>query len=152
MDSKKKKEVDERRVPTRALMIREPHLSNILDGKKTIEIRGTSTKFPKRIALVRSGEKWKNRPFRDKKSVYGEILGVATICDAQPLTTQDYKRLAPQHLAGDQNTKYKTPHGWFLSHVYRLPQPIGFFRRSASVIFAELSVDARLSLANVLDA
>ena len=42
-------------LPTHALLIKEPWISMILEGKKTWEIRGSATKRRGRIALVASG-------------------------------------------------------------------------------------------------
>jgi hypothetical protein len=41
--------------PTRGLIVRQPHIDRILDGKKTWEIRGSKTAVEGRIALIQGG-------------------------------------------------------------------------------------------------
>jgi hypothetical protein len=130
---------------THCLPIKEPHLGNILALRKDVEIRGTTCKQKnKRVALIRSGE---GKLDKATKLTHGHVLAVATITHSEALTPQRYKELEPRHLAGSQNDRYKTPHGWFLADVHILAKPLAFTRKHGSVGFGCLSSETQLALA-----
>lgn len=113
----------------RALVIREPWITSILDGRKTWEMRSKETRIRGTIGLARRGS--------------GLIVGVADLIDSLPaLRRESYM---------DHQTKHAIPssmldevitagwvHPWVLSNVVRLAQPVRYVHKSGAVTFVVL--------------
>lgn len=57
----------------KAIVIREPYISLILDGKKTWEMRSTRANYRGRVGLIKQGS--------------GHVVGVAELVDCRPPLT-----------------------------------------------------------------
>ena len=97
------------------LLIRQPWIDLILSGKKTWELRGSSTKARGKIALIESGT--------------GLIAGVCEIVDVKgPLALSDLKSTTRKHCVTVRQLGSKKPysktHAWVLSGARRLKKPL----------------------------
>jgi hypothetical protein len=115
----------------RGLIIREPWIGYILEGRKTWEIRSRATKMRGQIALIKGGS--------------GQIVGVANVVDSVgPMTFDQLKRHGAKHCApakelGDFLRKYKNQGiAWVLGDVVRLPELIAYRHPSGAVIWVTL--------------
>jgi hypothetical protein len=134
---------------THSLTIQEPHIDRILQHLKTIEIRKTVTKFPKRFALVRSGGKVDADGW-----ISASIEGVATVYACEQLTLERFDELKDQHMASDFITTFDDDttvyYGWFLKDVVALETPLPFKRKFGGVIWSRLQKSTTLKLADLL--
>ena len=106
----------------RALIIREPWISEILAGTKQWEIRMFNTRIRGRIGLIRSGS--------------GLIVGTAELCDAFELHQSTAKRAMEKHgmtakeirnLFSTHNTLARIfPYAWVLKDPSPLAKPIPY--------------------------
>jgi hypothetical protein len=110
------------------LLIRPPWIGLILEGSKTWEIRGSTSKRG-RIALIQSGT--------------GTVIGVPDLVDVVgPLTLSELTANASK--AGfpeDEqitNLRYKRTFGWVLQRAHRLKQPVPYTHPSGAVIWVNL--------------
>lgn len=123
----------------RGLVIRQPFVDWILDGKKTWEIRGSATKVQGRIALIAAGT--------------GTIVGMCDLVDVRgPLTLADLKTNAKR--LNETASEIKGPlyygahtYAWVLSSARRLPDPIAYRHPSGAVIWVKLNLDIAAKIA-----
>lgn len=114
----------------RGLIIAEPWIDKILDGEKTWEIRGTSTKTRGRIALIRKGS--------------GQVVGTARLTDAVgPLTRRDLQANLRKHCVPRSGLpvllrRYPRPHAWVLEDARRLRRPVSYEHPRGAVIWVTL--------------
>jgi hypothetical protein len=101
----------------RILILRGEWLARILNGTKTLEIRG---------ARLREGDVW----LGSRCVVFGKAhLGVAVpIC-----TEEEWTALRPQHLVADASLPYKTTWGLPLQSVIRLRKTAPFLHRRGAI-------------------
>lgn len=95
------------------LIIQDPWISMILDGKKTWEIRGNATKKRGMIALIKSGT--------------GKVIGVCEISDViGPLTLETFLHNTDKHgdIGNNQELPYKSTYAWVLSNPTRIKPAI----------------------------
>ena len=105
------------RVGERILILRKEWLERILEGEKTIEIRGTR---------LREGDVW----LGNKGVVSGKArLGPAVLID----TEQEWSALRLQHLVENTALPYKTTWGLPLQSVARLPEGVPFLHRRGAI-------------------
>jgi hypothetical protein len=115
----------------KALISKSPHIENILEGKKTWDIRGSKTNIRSKIALIKSGS--------------GQIVGKCKIVECiGPLSIDDLKNNTDKHcLAEDQITrvfgKYKTLYSWVLSDVVAITKPISYDHQKGAIIWVNLN-------------
>lgn len=109
------------------LIIKEPWIDLILDGKKTWEIRGSSTHIRDPIALIRS------------KS--GLVVGTANIIDCIPLHGPDeVEKILNNHdkhhvpLGG---IPYDKPYAWLLDDAVRWEEPLPYKHPQGAVIWVK---------------
>ena len=110
----------------RALVIREDPLRDILDGKKTWEIRGTSTTFPERIGLIQSKSK--------------RIVGICDLVGCEgPLTMSEMVANVRKHqsVLGSE-MPYRNTHAWVLKSARRLAKPIPYKHPWGAIIWVRL--------------
>jgi hypothetical protein len=122
----------------RALIIKTPHIDNILSGKKTWEMRSAPTKQRGPIGLIQKGEP-------------GKIIGVVEIIesigkisDDNMLANQSKHLMTAERLNDPDASKYRF--AWVLKNVKRLKQPISFKQKSGSVIWVSLDADTSAAL------
>ena len=111
------------------LIIKQWWLDKILDGHKTIEIRGKVVKkhIGKRIGLAASGS--------------GAISGFAELVQCLgPLTESDWHALRPRHCVQDEVRPYGAhTYAYVLCHAQRVPE-IPFERKRGAIIWQEVVV------------
>ncbi|CAJ1457263.1 unnamed protein product [Effrenium voratum] len=95
-----------------------PWLQCILDGRKTLELRGF------RVKNGPSGRVW--------LGVEDRIHAAARVDAAGPLTLEEYLRQAPQHLHPSKTLPFKTTWGLMLTNVQKLSEPLWFHRPPSS--------------------
>jgi hypothetical protein len=113
-----------------ALVIADPWVDLILQGRKTWENRGTNTKKRGLIGVVRKGS--------------GLVVGVAELVDVKGPLSLDELRAAtdrhcvpPERFNGDY--RYKTPYAWVLRNAQALRKPVAYSHPSGAVIWVKLS-------------
>jgi hypothetical protein len=116
--------------PERALLIREPWVDLILDGRKTWELRGSRTSIRGRIALIKAG--------------FGMIVGTCELVDAVgPLTKAELLRNKALHAVPTElivgSRRYAETYAWVLRKPRRLATPIRYAHPPGAVIWARLS-------------
>lgn len=114
---------------TRALIIDEPWLSEILAGRKIWELRTKPCRIRERIGLIRAGS--------------GKIFGVATVVDslpklskAQMLRTTAQHRVPKSHVPAAYEAGWRTP--WVLGSVQVLARPRRYRHPSGAVTWVTL--------------
>ena len=101
----------------RILILRQEWLERILDGTKTLEIRG---------ARLREGDVWLGSQ--------RTISGKARLGPAVPIRTeQEWATLRPQHLVADPVLPYKTTWGLPIQSVTRLRDAVPFLHRRGAI-------------------
>lgn len=121
-----------RTVPSklRGLLIRQPFIDWILDGKKTWEIRGSATAVRGPIALLQSGS--------------GTIVGTCELIDVEgPLTAKklraNAKRLNEKASElGDDLYYGDHTFAWVLAKARRLKKPVSYDHPPGAVIWVVL--------------
>jgi len=111
----------------------------ILDGKKTLELRGKACRIRERIALICSGTK--------------QVWGVVTIVGSKPMSQSDLEATQQQHCAESIAAvfkDYKKPHGWDLRVPMRFANPISVSPKRGSVIWVVLNDADRSAVNNSL--
>jgi len=107
------------------LLIKPQWGEKVLGGKKSWEIRGTTTKKRGRIALAFSGTGMK----------YGEV----TLTDAIPLTKELWEQNMDKHCVNDtwENVckRYAHPYAWVLTEPETYAQPVGYIHPAGAVIW-----------------
>lgn len=110
----------------KGLIIRQPWIDLIFEGKKTWEIRGSNTKIRGKIALIQSGTK--------------TIVGEAEIIDCIAIDGTTYQNRKAFHYieAADQTLPYPKTYAWVLQHAKRYRAPIPYNHPQGAVIWVEL--------------
>lgn len=108
----------------KGLIIKSPHIENILDGKKVWELRGSDTKIRGRIALIKSGSK--------TIVGYANLVGSSGPCSPAALELSEHLHLAKGA------TKYKNTYAWHLEKVEKLETPISYSHPQGAIIWVKL--------------
>ncbi|MGO9775947.1 MAG: ASCH domain-containing protein [Terracidiphilus sp.] len=115
----------------RALLVRSPWIEQILERKKTWEIRGSRTNVRESVGLIRSGS--------------GMIIGVCDVIDCIPiLTDEQFRKNARKAGMKPSEAKlgyYKNTFAWVLANPQYLNKPLPYKHPSGAVIWVNL--DAR---------
>lgn len=116
----------------KGLIIMEPWIDLILEGKKIWEIRGSNTKIRGRVALIKSGT--------------GLIYGTVEIIDSIKLTTDIIKETTEKHMLEGKNLDkicglYKKPHAWVMQNPVLFDKPIPYIHPQGAVIWVNLKDD-----------
>jgi hypothetical protein len=111
------------------LLIRSPWIEQILEGKKTWEIRGANTRIRGTIALIRSGS--------------SQIVGTCELAEVLgPLAVSDMRDNISKHFEAQDSLldalPYERTFAWVLRNAQRLPQPIRYKHPSGAVIWVKL--------------
>ncbi len=110
------------------LLIRNPWIDMILQGKKIWEIRGSNTKKRGKIALIASGT--------------GMIVGTCEIVDSiGPLTIIDLKANTNKHRISERNLvkpPYRKTFAWVLNKAKKLENPIPYKHPRGAIIWVKL--------------
>lgn len=120
---------NESEIMEKGLLIKSPHIENILSGLKTWEMRSKPTKVRGKIALIRSGS--------------GKIVGDAKLIDCiGPLTMEDKRanmekhRISPERLELPEVAKYV--YAWVLADAVEYAKPVPYDHPSGAVIWVDL--------------
>lgn len=113
----------------RALVIREPWIDLILQGKKTWEMRSQPTSVRGKIGLIRRGT--------------GLVVGTAMLTDCRTALSRDnYMQHSDKHAIPasmlEEVLANRWVFPWVLSDVRRLPKPVPYQHKSGAVIFVTL--------------
>jgi len=110
----------------RALIVRAPHVDNILDNGKIIEIRSRKTNVRGRVGLIESGT--------------GLIVGEVNIdgCSDSALTPKQMIDLSHLHQVDDLELLKKWRYPWYLSNAIRYDQPIPYDHPKGAVIWVRI--------------
>ena len=118
------------RIPAGAsiLILKQPWLRLILEGKKQLEVRGTSCRKDRgtRIYLALSGA---------GGVVHGSVEFVA--CHG-PLSAAEYARRASQHCVAGSTLPYETTYGWEVRAPERFAEPVWYPQRQGCVVWAKM--------------
>ena len=112
------------------LLIRTPWIDDILDGRKTWEIRGSLTKKRGKIALIRSGS--------------GMVVGTCELVDVKgPLTLEQMIKKTSKHRIPKKDLEkyglyYKKTYAWVLENAKRLVKPIPYKHKPGAIIWVKL--------------
>jgi hypothetical protein len=110
----------------RGLVVHEEPLEKILGGRKTWELRTTSTRLRGRIALIQSGS--------------GLIVGTCRVVDAVgPLTRQ--QRLTGWRRAGFPKGKMLPAgsYAWVIADARRLKRPLRYRHPKGAIVWVRLA-------------
>ena len=109
----------------KALVIKKPWIDYILDGSKTWEIRGSSTKIRGQIELIQSGS--------------GLVVGACEIVDCRELTLLDYQQNKAFHKIDDvQTLPYRKTYTWFIANAKRYETPKKYIHPKGAIIWVNL--------------
>lgn len=103
-------------LPNKGLLVREPWASALVEGRKTMELRGAKTAHRGRTAIIRAGT--------------GLVIGEASLVDVRgPFTRSDLALIVDEHLVrADWETAeipYRRTYGWMFTAAieYEVPKP-----------------------------
>ena len=112
----------------KGLIIKEPYIDWILDGKKIWEIRGSNTKVRGKIALIKSGTHY----------IFGSVELVDSI---GPLGLKDLKEKSLNLNYKKEQIKslpYKKTYAWVLTKPKWYSKPIQYKTKPGAVIWVNL--------------
>lgn len=112
----------------KGLIIREPWIDCIFEGKKTWEIRGSNTNIRGKIALIKSGT--------------GKVFGTVDLVDCKKLSLSEYKQAEVYHQVPTENqteAPYKQTYAWVLENAKLFPEPVPYEHPKGAVIWVNLS-------------
>jgi hypothetical protein len=122
------------------IVIDDPWISRILDGRKNWEMRSSLTCVRGPIALIKKGT--------------GTIVGVATLTDCcgpinktKLLQYVNNHTITEEQLATGAFDKWK--YAWVLSDVKPLPNPIAYHHAKGAVIWVRLDSEAKRELQQI---
>lgn len=126
---------------SKGLVIADPWIGYILDGKKTWEMRSSNTSARGPIGLIRKGT--------------GAIWGIAKLVDvgrslsqAEMLATIDKHCIPAGMIQSGEVKKWATP--WILADILRLPKPVRYSHPSGAVTWVKLSEAVTQEIGNQL--
>ena len=109
----------------KALVIKQPWIDYIIDGKKTWEIRGSNTKIRGKIFLIQSGS--------------GLIVGSCELIDSIPLNIDLYQKGIQHHcISNINNLPYKNTYAWVITNPKRFKEPIKYKHPKGAIIWVNV--------------
>jgi hypothetical protein len=116
------------------LIVQSPYIEKIVAGRKTWEIRGSSTSVRGRIALIRSSS--------------GLVVGVCDLVGVEgPLSLAELEASIAKHLIPLSKIPivfqryHGKPYAWVLDRASPLAAPIPYRHRPGAVIWVKLDAD-----------
>lgn len=111
------------------LVVQTPWIDLILDGKKTLEVRGRACRKPigKRIYLSRSGS--------------GAVIGSVVFLGSAPLTDPEaWNAARPDHLVPQATPSYgAATHGWRLGTPERFAHEVPYRVRCGAIVWRKFA-------------
>ena len=105
------------KINDRIMVLRPPWLDYILEGSKTMELRGCKS---------RKGMVW--------LGYNSKIYGRANITSTVTLTAEEFRAREPEHRwPADREIPYPNPCGLMLENVVKLPAPIPYWRPPCAI-------------------
>jgi hypothetical protein len=124
----------------RGLIIADPWIGYILEGRKTWEMRSQATAFRGWFGLIRKGT--------------GAVWGVARLVGCgNPLSPEamianhDRHRIPDTMIRSGEVAKWNTP--WVLADVRRLPEPVPYRHRNGAVTWVEFDAEVSAAIERV---
>ncbi|SDZ85732.1 ASCH domain-containing protein [Microbulbifer marinus] len=121
---------------SKALIIDEPWISYLLQGKKSWELRSRQTQYRGWFGLIRKGS--------------GEVVGIARLADVSDyLDDHALETSFDKHRVGaDTYTApgYKWRYAWKLEDIRILPEPVAYQHKSGAVTWVTLNPEAQILL------
>jgi hypothetical protein len=121
----------------KGLIIADPWISYILEGRKTWEMRSQATSFRSLFGLIRKGT--------------GAVWGVARLVDCgtplspeQMIANHDKHQIPDSMIRSGEVAKWNTP--WMLSDVWRLATPVPYTHRSGAVTWVEFDPEVSAAI------
>ena len=113
----------------KGLIIKKPWIDLILDGSKSWELRGSSTKIRGKLALIQSGS--------------GTVVGTCELVDViGPLTAQELRRSSNKHQVPSSRfrgrLRYEKTYAWVMSNPKRYVRPRRYRHPAGAVIWVNL--------------
>ena len=115
-----------RRSAKRALVIKKKWLDLILDGRKTWEIRGSSTAKRGWVHLAES-------------KAGGKLVGRAKLVASFPLSRSSFMKNYSKHRVSSLNTvPYETPHAWVFADAEKFQRPFLYEHKQGAVVWVDV--------------
>ena len=115
-----------RRSAKRALVIKKKWLDLILDGRKTWEIRGSSTAKRGWVHLAES-------------KAGGKLVGRAKLVASFPLSRSSFMKNYSKHRVSSLNTvPYETPHAWVFADAEKFERPFLYEHKQGAVVWVDV--------------
>ena len=116
------------------LVVKEPWASMLLDGRKTMEIRGSACRKEEGtvVHIAKSGT----------SLVYGSVRFVRCV---GPLSDSDFEALHPSHLANGEVCSYPKKYGWVFDTPVLWEEPVPYTHPQGAIGWVKWSpsVNAR---------
>lgn len=121
------------KLPEKGLLVREPWASALVEGRKTMELRGTRTAHRGRTAIIRAGT--------------GLVIGEVLLIDVRgPLTRSHLATTTNEHLVlVDWNTAdipYRKTYGWLFTAAVAYEVPKRYSHPPGAVIWVNLEAQS----------
>ena len=109
----------------KGLIIKEPYIDQILEGKKKWEFRGSNTRIRGRIALIKSGT----------KKIYGE----ANLVDCFEIDLKTYNEYQ-MYLYGskEKSLPYKKTYAWVMENPIIYKETVSYNHPLGAIIWVNL--------------
>ncbi len=109
----------------KALLIKQPWIDYILQGKKIWEIRGGNTKIRGEIELIQSGS--------------GLVVGKCNLFDCIKLDIDSYKNSVDKHCVTNVSTlPYARTYAWVIKDAVRYAAPRSYKHPNGAIIWVNL--------------
>ena len=115
-----------RRSTKKVLVVKEPWVGMILDGKKTWEIRGSATTKRGKVHLAASGGG-------------GVLIGQCQPVDCYPVGRSELANNVTKHCIKDlARVRYKKPHAWVPEKAMRYSSPFTYKHQQGAITWVAL--------------
>lgn len=123
------------------LLIRQPYIDMILEGRKTWEMRSIRCNRRGRIALIQSGT-------QTVVGVSDVVECIGPLTDKERFAAADRHCVAPAEWSNPNFNKYRF--AWVLSNVQRLSKPVPYHHPPGAVKWIKLHVEVSDAIAEQL--
>lgn len=110
----------------RGLIIKEKWANLILNGEKTVELRGSNTKIRGKIGII--------------KSSTGMVWGEAELIDSFLLDRTKYEELRDKHKVDMDfdDIKYENTYAWILKNPKKYDVPVPYNHKKGCIVWVKL--------------